>query len=86
MMIIHLLVARGLMGKLTPNNKKCEFMGFYSTFLYLGVSAISGANSIAGYIPGLPAQVLLLFVFLWMLPAYPLFFILYKSLKRNNKL
>lgn len=65
----NISIARGYMSKIIPSEKKCEFMGFYSTFTYLGISIISIVNLILRQLQ-LPAHSLLIVVFLFTIPSY----------------
>lgn len=65
----NISIARGYMSKIIPPEKKCEFMGFYSTFTYLGISIISIVNLILRQIQ-LPAHSLLIVVFIFTIPSY----------------
>ena len=78
-------VARGCMSKLIPINKKCEFMGFYSTFTYLGISVTSGIYALLTKFK-LPTQTLLLVLFIWLIPAFLFLAILKKSLDKKELL
>ncbi|KAL9648092.1 hypothetical protein ABK040_007458 [Willaertia magna] len=77
-------VARGCMSKLIPLEKKCEFMGFYSAFTYLGISITSGIYALLSYAK-LPSHTLLLILFIWLIPAYLLLAILRKSLNKKEQ-
>jgi MFS-type transporter involved in bile tolerance (Atg22 family) len=77
-------VARGCFSKLIPKEKACEFMGFYSTFTYLGISIVSGLNAIIHAV-NLPTQSLLLMLFFWILPAYIFLFILFVSIRKQKQ-
>lgn len=76
-------VARGLMGKIIPSEKKCEFMGFYSTFTYLGISLISVANAILRQLQ-LSPQTLLILVFVFTLPSYFFLWLLNREMKDES--
>jgi MFS-type transporter involved in bile tolerance (Atg22 family) len=73
-------VARGLMGKLIPAEKKCEFMGLYSTFTYLGISMISIINALLRQLQ-LSPQTLIIVVFIFTLPGYFFLWLLKRELK-----
>ncbi|KAG2379016.1 hypothetical protein C9374_007654 [Naegleria lovaniensis] len=75
-------VARGLMSKLIPVNKKCEFMGFFSTFTYLGISITSGVYALLSKFQ-LPSHTLLLILFIWLIPAFLFLAILKQSLDKH---
>jgi MFS-type transporter involved in bile tolerance (Atg22 family) len=74
-------VARGLMGKLIPPDRKSTFMGFYSTFTYLGISIVSLLNAILRQLE-LPAHILVMILFIWAIPAYMFMLILRNSLTK----
>ena len=69
------------MGKLIPADKKSTFMGFYSTFTYLGISVISLMNAIIRQLD-LPTHILVLILFMWAIPAYLFMMILRKSMSK----
>jgi len=71
-------VARGCISKLIPKEKASEFMGYYSTFTYLGISVVSGIDTILHYFH-LPYQALLIVLFVWLLPAYLFLILLHRA-------
>jgi MFS-type transporter involved in bile tolerance (Atg22 family) len=76
-------VARGLFSALVPNEKKSEFMGFYSATTYLAISGVSVINIILGKLDW-GTEVLLLAVFGWSAPAYVFLYWLYKTLAAES--
>lgn len=77
-------VTRGLMSKLIPIEKKGEFMGFYSTFTYIGITFVSALDAILKAL-GAPSHIMLLLLFFWPIPGYIFMFILFVSLNRQSK-
>lgn len=80
----NLSVSRAVISKLLPPEKKCEFMGLYSTFTYLGISIVSLINSLLRT-ADLPSHILLLILFVWIIPAYLFLAILRQSMKRSEE-
>lgn len=81
----NLSVSRAVISKLLPPEKKCEFMGLYSTFTYLGISIVSLINSMLRS-ADLPTHILLLILFIWLIPAYLFLAILYQTMKKSDRL
>jgi MFS-type transporter involved in bile tolerance (Atg22 family) len=79
----NLSVSRAVISKLLPQDKKCEFMGLYSTFTYLGISIVSLLNSMLRT-ADLPSHILLLILFIWIIPAYLFLLILQQSTKKSE--
>jgi MFS-type transporter involved in bile tolerance (Atg22 family) len=76
-----LSVSRAVISKLLPPEKKCEFMGLYSTFTYLGISIVSLMYNFLRR-ADLPTHILILILFIWIIPAYLFLFILRSSINR----
>lgn len=81
----NLSVSRAVISKLLPPDKKCEFMGLYSTFTYLGISIVSLVNSLLRS-ADLPTHILLLILFIWLIPAYLFLAILYQTMRKTNQM
>eukprot|EP01105_Mastigella_eilhardi_P024194 TRINITY_DN6271_c0_g1_i1.p1 TRINITY_DN6271_c0_g1~~TRINITY_DN6271_c0_g1_i1.p1 ORF type:complete len:673 (+),score=169.14 TRINITY_DN6271_c0_g1_i1:74-2092(+) len=70
-------LARGLMAKLTPDDKKGEFFGLYSTATYLGISFVSAAMMVMSAVE-LDTYYLCILLIIVGLPAYIFFFLLHR--------
>jgi MFS-type transporter involved in bile tolerance (Atg22 family) len=72
------------MGKIIPQDRKSTFMGFYSTFTYLGISVVSLVNAILRQLD-LPTHILLLILFIWAVPAYLFMMILRRNTDKPKR-
>ncbi|KAJ4459685.1 putative major facilitator superfamily permease [Paratrimastix pyriformis] len=74
-------VARGMMAKLIPPGKECLFMGFYSTFTYIGITVVSAIN---GALSNMPPQTLCVLLGFFLLPSFIFLFWLSRLLRADK--
>jgi MFS-type transporter involved in bile tolerance (Atg22 family) len=75
----NISVARGLFSKTIPNDKKCEFMGFFSSFTYLGISFISLLSTIMSELK-MSSEYLIVITFIYTIPGYFFLYVLQRKI------
>jgi len=82
-------IAKAIMSKLLPPNKRGEFMAFYSSFTYASIAILSGLyslfqtdalESLGGY------KTLPMLLFVWIAPGYLFLFILWRQMSIKREL